>query len=196
MTKTTCSLLLALALLQGCSNEEASAPIAMEAAPVPAPTAVVTVTDTPAVAMTTAPAAMTAMFQDLQGNPLELSAYAGKKIFLNYWATWCAPCIREIPSITRATAELADENFIFLLASDESIDTINEFILDREFTGNFIKLNGFFGAHGINAVPSSALYDEQGIMVTMWNGAYEWDSPEMLDAIRNGTPVASGATTE
>ncbi len=197
MTKTTCSLLLALALLQGCSNDEASAPAAVEATPAPAPAAVVTITDTPAAAMTTAlAAAMSTMFQDLQGNPLELSAYAGKKVFLNYWATWCAPCIREIPAITRAAAELADENFIFLLASDESIDTINEFIVDREFTGNFIKLNGFFGAHGINAVPSSALYDEQGNMVTVWNGAYEWDSPEMLDAIRNGTPMAPVTTPE
>lgn len=187
MNKTTCLLLLCLALLQGCSSEEASAPIAVEPTLAPAPAVTITDALAPAVAMTT-------MFQDLEGNPLELSAFAGKKVFLNYWATWCAPCIREIPSISRAGAALADENFTFLLASDESLETIKEFLLERGFTGNFIKLNGFFGAHGIHAVPSSALYDEAGQMVTTWNGAFEWDSLEMLDAIRNGTPVEATGT--
>jgi thiol-disulfide isomerase/thioredoxin len=186
MTPNTRFLLLALvlaqgALLQGCGNEETSTPVVAEA---PTPTPAVTVTNTP-----TPAAAMTTKFQDLEGNPLELSAYAGKKVFLNYWATWCAPCIREIPSITRATAELEDENYVFLLASDESLETIKDFVADREFTGNFIKLNAFFGAHGINAVPSSELYDENGALVVTWSGAFEWDSAEMLTAIRNGTPV-------
>jgi thiol-disulfide isomerase/thioredoxin len=180
MIQPTRVLLLALVLLPACSNEPAPAVVAT---PPPAPT--VTITDTP-----TPAAAMTSKFQDLQGNPLELSAYAGKKVFLNYWATWCAPCIREIPSIARAAAELEDENYVFLLASDESLDMINEFILDREFSGNFIKLNKFFGAWGLTAMPTSELYDENGMHVVTWNGAFEWDSAEMLDAIRTGTPVA------
>jgi thiol-disulfide isomerase/thioredoxin len=175
------------ALLQGCGGSESSAPVA-ESTPAPA---------APAPAAT-APAATTAAatetkFQTLDGQPLDLSAYAGKKVFLNFWATWCAPCIREIPAITRATAELEDENYVFLLASDESIETIEDFIADREFTGNFIKLNKFFGAWGIEAVPSSELYDENGNHVVTWAGAFEWDSPEMLDAIRNGTPKAPSA---
>jgi thiol-disulfide isomerase/thioredoxin len=132
-----------------------------------------------------APADPTAStYQDLQGNPLELSAYAGKKIFLNYWATWCAPCIREIPSIARAAEILEDENYVFLLASDESLETISEFLEDRGFIGNFIKLNGFFGGHGIDAVPSSVLFDETGAMVKTWPGDFEWDSPEMLAELR------------
>jgi len=168
--------LLVLALLQACGGNESSTP----AATAPA--------STPAAASGTT-ANVDTKFQDLEGKPLELSAYAGKKVFLNYWATWCAPCIREIPSIGRAAAELEDENYVFLFASDESLDTINDFLLDREFSGNFIKLNKFFGAWGINAVPSSELYDEKGQHLMTWSGAYEWDSAEMLDAIRNGTAV-------
>lgn len=173
--------LLIITLLQGCGGDEASAPVAATAssATATANTAAVTI----------APGATDAKFMTLQGAPVELSAYAGKKVFLNYWATWCAPCIREIPSIARAGAELEDENFVFLLASDESLETINDFILDREFSGNFIKLNKFFGAWGIHAVPSSELYDESGNLVITWAGAFEWDSPEMLAAIRNGTPM-------
>jgi thiol-disulfide isomerase/thioredoxin len=183
-------LLLAINLLQACSDT-GTTPAATEAtsnttqtngqASTPPAQAQLTVTDvTPASADAAA-----STYQDLQGNPLELSAYSGKKVFLNYWATWCAPCIREIPSITRAAAILENENYVFLLASDESLETISEFLEDRGFTGNFIKLNGFFGGHGIDAVPSSVLFDETGAMVKTWPGDFEWDSPEMLAELRD-----------
>lgn len=175
MIKASVSMALALVLLQGCGGNDAPADNA--AAPSSAPAVSIT-------AVTPSADATATMYQTLEGQPLELSAYAGKKVFLNYWATWCAPCIREIPAIARAAEELEDENYVFLLASDESLDTINEFLLDREFKGNFIKLNGFFGAHGIDAVPSSVLYDEAGTELRTWGGAYEWDSPEMLAQIR------------
>jgi thiol-disulfide isomerase/thioredoxin len=165
--------LLALALLQGCGNDSAA----------PAAT-----TDTAAASNAVAAVNTDAKFVDLQGQPVELGSYAGKKVFVNYWATWCAPCIREIPSIARAAAALEEEGYVFLLASDEGLDTISDFIADRGFDGHFIKLNKFFGAWGINAVPSSELYDENGALVVTWAGAFEWDSPEMLEAIRTGTP--------
>lgn len=165
--------MLALAL-QGCGNDSAGPAATADSAPGAASAPQAVNTD--------------AKFVDLQGQPVELSAYAGKKVFLNYWATWCAPCIREIPSIARASAELEDEDYVFLLASDEALDTISDFIAEREFDGNFVKLNKFFGAWGINAVPSSELYDENGNLVVTWAGAFEWDSPEMLEAIRTGTP--------
>lgn len=166
--------LLSLALLQGCGNDGAGPAAATNSAP--------SATATPQAVNTEA------KFVDLAGQPVELGSYAGKKVFLNYWATWCAPCIREIPSIARAAAELEDEGYVFLLASDEGLDTINDFIADRGFDGTFIKLNKFFGAWGIHAVPSSELYDENGNLVVTWAGAFEWDSPEMLEAIRTGTP--------
>lgn len=179
MNKASTVSMLALALLlQGCGGSPADNTTATTTAATATAPAVSITSVTP-----TADATAT-RFQTLDGQPLELSAYAGKKVFLNYWATWCAPCIREIPAIARAAAELEDENYVFLLASDESLPTINDFLLDREFSGNFIKLSGFFGGHGIDAVPSSVLYDESGSEITTWAGAYEWDSPEMLAQIR------------
>lgn len=182
------SLVSALPLLQACSNNEEPAATATAADPV---VAGATASGLP-VAATFDPA--TSTFQDLEGRGLEIASFAGKKVFVNYWATWCAPCIREIPSIARAAAELADENYLFLLASDESPDTIRNFIADRGFEGHFIKLNGFFGAHGIDAVPSSSLYDENGQLLQSWAGAFEWDSAEMLGELRN--PPARSAQPE
>jgi thiol-disulfide isomerase/thioredoxin len=130
-------------------------------------------------------AAAAATYQDLQGHPVEISHYAGKKVFINYWATWCAPCIKEIPSINRAADALAAENYVFLLASDEKLDTIKDFLLDRNFTGNFIKLNSYAGAKGINVMPTSVLYDEQGNLVKTWEGSFEWDGADMLEQLRH-----------
>lgn len=133
----------------------------------------------------TIPAAIsTSTFQDLQGNPVEISDYLGKKLILNYWATWCAPCIREIPALNRAAETLKDEGFIFLLASDESLDDITEFLLDHEFKGNFIKLNTFFASFGVEAVPSTILYDSAGKIINTWVGEYAWDSEEILTELR------------
>ena len=124
------------------------------------------------------------MYQTLSGQALDLNVFAGKKVFVNYWATWCAPCIREIPSINRAAEALESENYVFVLASDESQETIAEFLEERQFEGNFIKLNDYFGAHGIHAVPSSLLLDEKGEVIRRWDGSFEWDSPEMLAQLR------------
>ena len=192
MSRTSAVILFAaFSLLQACSdssNSTSASDAASTASQTAAPAAT---TSAPAQAELTvtdvAPAAADATastYQDLMGKPLDLSVYAGKKVFLNYWATWCAPCIREIPSIARAASVLEQENFVFLLASDESVETISDFLADREFTGNFIKLNGFFGSHGIDAVPSSVLYDETGAIVKTWPGSFEWDSPEMLAELR------------
>lgn len=126
-----------------------------------------------------------ATFQDLAGRPLEISNFSGRKLIINYWATWCAPCIREIPALSRAAEILGPEGYVFVLASDESLDVISTFIAENEFSGNFIKLNTFFAIHGIQAVPSTVLYDESGQELNSWLGAYEWDSPELLTELRS-----------
>jgi thiol-disulfide isomerase/thioredoxin len=127
-------------------------------------------------------------FQTLDGRGFDVDFFAGQKVFINFWATWCAPCIREIPSINRAAAALEDEGYLFVFVSDEDNDTIENFLMEREFDGNFIKLNGYFATFGIGAVPSSWLLDENGDVTATWAGAYEWDSAEMLAEIRNPSP--------
>lgn len=172
------STFVAALLLQSCGQQE-GAPVADTA-----PAATVTVAASEPVNAEPSAAGATATYQDLKGNPVEIADYAGKKVFVNYWATWCAPCIQEIPSINRAAAALASENVVFLLASDEKLEKINDFLLDRGFEGNFVKFNSYVGALGIDVMPTSVLYDEQGMLVRSWTGPYEWDSEEMLAQIQ------------
>jgi hypothetical protein len=175
-TTLVCACVLAL-LLQGCGQTPPAASSASPATPAAAALAAAPALQTDAVAKGPS-------FQDLTGKAVTLADYAGKKVFVNFWATWCAPCIREIPSIGRAAATLASENYVFLLASDESADTIKNFLLDRSFTGNFVKLDNFVGSLGVEVMPTSVLYDEHGTVVRSWQGANEWDSAAMLAQIR------------
>ena len=75
----------------------------------------------------------TSTYEDLEGNPIEISDYKGKRVLLNYWATWCRPCIEEMPDMEKAQTILEKDNYVFLFASDQSIDKINKFKEARGF---------------------------------------------------------------
>ena len=123
-------------------------------------------------------------FQDLEGNAITLSDFKGKRILLNYWATWCRPCIEEMPSMLRLQELLSEENYVFLLASDQSVATISKFKEVRGFDFNFIKFNGAYSDLQINALPVTIVYNEAGEEVDRITGATEWDAPEMVKKLK------------
>jgi thiol-disulfide isomerase/thioredoxin len=188
MPSKTITLILALSLLQACSSESETASTSQSSESDQSSASQFAGMSELLATLPTSPEPESRNFQTLDGKGFDIELFEGKKVFVNFWATWCAPCIREIPSINRAAAELADENYTFLFASDEDIETINTFLDEREFQGNFIKLNGYFATYGIGAVPSSWLLDENGDVIMTWAGAFEWDSAEMLEEIRNPEP--------
>ena len=76
---------------------------------------------------------------DLNGQTISLKQYQGKTIFINFWATWCKPCIKEMPSIIETQNMLQKENIIFLLASNESVEQIEEFSNTNKFKFNYSR---------------------------------------------------------
>ena len=122
---------------------------------------------------------------DLDNNPVDLKAYSGKRIFLNFWATWCKPCIIEMPSIESAQQKLSEEDFIFLLASDETVGRINRFKATHEFELEFIRVETPFPDLGILSLPTTLIIDENGKIVLNQIGALEWDAPEVIEKLRN-----------
>lgn len=129
--------------------------------------------------------AVTSSYSDLEGNPIELEDYKGKRVFLNYWATWCRPCIEEMPDLLKLQAILLKENYVFLLASDESFAKIKKFKEARNFDFKFIKYNGTYGALGINALPVTFVYDEAGEQVFRFDGAMDWNTQEVIEKLKN-----------
>lgn len=125
-----------------------------------------------------------ATYEDLEGNPIELSDYKGKRILLNYWATWCRPCIEEMPDMEKAQTILEQENYVFLFASDQSVKKIVKFKEARGFDLEFIKFNGMYAKENVSALPATFIYNEVGEQVLRFDGGLKWDSPEMIEKLR------------
>ena len=123
-------------------------------------------------------------FVDLYENNLDLSVYKKGKIVVSYWATWCAPCIKEMPSIKSAEKILEDYDYTFLLVSDETVDKISKFKNEFNFDLNFLKSNKSFETLGIFAMPTSYIFDENGQLIETIVGAIQWDSEEMINKLK------------
>jgi peroxiredoxin len=151
---------------------------------------------TPAQTMTPVadrPAAPDFALKDADGKLYRLSENRGKVVLVNFWATWCPPCRREMPSMQRAWAQLKGENFEMLAINvGEDEDTIFGFtfstgveltfpiLLDRD--AQAIK------AWPVIALPTSFVVDPQGRIAYRAVGGREWDDPELLKKIRELMP--------
>lgn len=124
-------------------------------------------------------------YEDFEGNAIELSDYRGKRILLSYWATWCKPCIEEMPSLVEAQKLLENDNYVFLMASDQSIKKIKAFQEKKNFDLTFLKFNGALASEQINALPATFIYNEKGEKVDRIDGATEWNSPEIIKKLKN-----------
>lgn len=124
-------------------------------------------------------------YEDLEGNPIELSDYLGKKVLVNYWATWCRPCIAEMPAMENLKKAMAEENYVFLFASDQSVKKIMDFKKSKKYQLDFIKFNGNYSDLEITALPVTIIYDEAGEQVLRIVGATDWDAQEMITKFKN-----------
>lgn len=120
---------------------------------------------------------------NLDGSAYDLSALAGKRVFVNFWATWCKPCLAEMPSIDRATEALGDKNVIMIAASDEKPERILNFRDKFDYQFIILSTTADLATLQVYALPTTFIFDEQGQMVYKEAGAREWDSKESIDLI-------------
>jgi len=123
-------------------------------------------------------------FVDINENNLDLLELNKGKLVISYWATWCAPCIKEMPSLKRAEEILKDYGYTFLLVSDETISEIKNFKNEMNFDFNFLKSSKSFETIGIYFMPTSYIFDQSGKIVETIVGAIEWDTEEMINKLK------------
>lgn len=81
------------------------------------------------------PASYDLSLESINGQPVHMEAFRGRTIFLNLWATWCAPCLAEMPYIQKLYEDLGDEGIEFVtIATDDDFDVSRRFIEDKEYT--------------------------------------------------------------
>ena len=119
---------------------------------------------------------------DLNNIPIDLKQYAGKTIFINFWATWCKPCIAEMPSIEKAKNKLSDQNIIFLLASNESIQEIQDFNKSNVYTSAYVRVENM-EALNIQAIPTTYIFNPDGKLVFSEMGYRNWDDSTNIQLI-------------
>tara|TARA_B100000767_G_scaffold274251_1_gene306672 strand:+ start:4725 stop:5213 length:489 start_codon:yes stop_codon:yes gene_type:complete len=124
------------------------------------------------------------LFVDLNDNKVDLTVYKGKKIVINYWATWCRPCIKEMPGLKRAEEILENHNYIFLLVSDETTSKISTFKKDKNFDFNFLKSLESNEMLGIYSLPTSYIFDENGKKIETIVGTIAWDSEQIINKLK------------
>ena len=105
--------------------------------------------------------------QDLQGKPWHLRELKGKIVLVNFWATWCPPCRKEMPDLQALYDKYKDQGFLVLSISDEEMAKVSPFISERKITYPVLldpgrKVNDAFVVEGI---PKSFVYDRDGKMV-------------------------------
>jgi thiol-disulfide isomerase/thioredoxin len=119
---------------------------------------------------------------DLDGNPINLSQYKGRTVFINFWATWCKPCIREIPSIKNAEALLADKKVVFLLASDENSEQIKDFKKDYYPDLNYVRLLNL-EEQNFDGLPTTYIFSPTGELAFAETGYRKWDDSSNIEMI-------------
>ena len=121
---------------------------------------------------------------DLNQNKVNLTSFEGKKIVINYWATWCGPCIKEMPELKRAEEILQNYNYTFLLVSDETISKINTFKNEKKFDFNFLKSINSNETNGVYSLPTTYIFDENGKKVETFVGVVAWDSEQIINKLK------------
>lgn len=119
---------------------------------------------------------------DLDGKAVDLTKFEGKTIFVNFWATWCKPCIKEMPSIAALQTQLARRNIVFFFASDEEVDKIQKFIDSRKMSLNFVRVENPESL-GIQALPTTYIFNDEGNMVFSEVGFRKWDEPATVEMV-------------
>ena len=130
---------------------------------------------------------------DTSGQSVELSNLRGKLVLVNLWATWCEPCLREMPSLERLQSRLGERIAVLAVSEDRGGDKIVEpFIakLGLKSVKIYIDPKSEVGhAFGARGLPTSFLIDRDGKVLGRVEGAAEWDSPKILGVLE---PLLSG----
>ena len=135
-------------------------------------------------------AAPATSFNDPDGNPTSLKAFAGKPTLVNLWASWCAPCVKELPTLDKlARAEEGKLNVVAISQDDAPHASVEAF-LQKNKIGTLDSYQdpkmGLSGALGAEVLPTSILYDGNGREVWRYVGDQDWTSAAAAKLLAEG----------
>lgn len=125
---------------------------------------------------------------DLDGKKVKISDFKGKVVMLNFWATWCPPCKKEMPSMETLYQTLKHEKDFIMLAVDlmEDPELVKDFV--KRYNYHFPVLLDELGTGGklydVQAIPTTVIIDRRGNVIGGARGAMDWSSQAMVDGFK------------
>ncbi len=127
-------------------------------------------------------------FQEMNGKTINLGQMKGEVVFLNFWATWCPPCIAEMPSIEKLHEKYGDRIKIVLI-SQENPQTVNAFLKKNKYTlPTYISDGSVPVIFKSRSIPTSFLISPEGKIVLKKKGAAKWNSRKVEKLIDKMIP--------
>jgi peroxiredoxin len=125
---------------------------------------------------------------DLAGKTWVLSELKGQVVFINFWATWCPPCMKELPSMQKLYKTLPGDKFKMLAVLNNDKPAVANFVANQNgFTMPILddsqQLTG--SKYAITGLPETFIVDKQGIIREKVIGPAQWDSPDSVQMILN-----------
>ncbi len=114
-----------------------------------------------------------------------LQQFRGKPLLVNFWASWCAPCLQEIPSLEALHHQLPDLE-ILAVSTDSDPDAYKKFLAEHPMDLDMVRdptqdSNRAFGSYRF---PETFVIDSHGVVLRRFIGFQDWTSPEMLQFLR------------
>lgn len=124
---------------------------------------------------------------DLQGKQVNFESLKGKVVFLNIWATWCPPCIAEMPNIQKLYDKVGSDKIAFVMLSvDEGgMEKVKKFIDKKKYTFPvYMPASQFPQEFYSNAIPTTFIISPEGKIVAKQEGMTDYDTPEVAEFLQ------------
>ena len=132
---------------------------------------------------------------DLDGQPVSLNQFKGKAIFIDFWASWCGPCIGDLSDLRKIKAEMAEQPVVFLnISLDDDEEAWRKAVAKHEIKGVHLRAAGWGAdvakAYSIRSLPSYYVVDAQGRIAERLRGVY--DTQGIVAKLAESTKAAGG----
>jgi thiol-disulfide isomerase/thioredoxin len=120
---------------------------------------------------------------DLDDKPVEFAQFKGRPILLNLWATWCPPCLQEMPSIINlaASKDLQGRDIAFVCVStDESAEALRQFMKDKDWKMTVLRATSLPPSFETEGIPTTFLIAPDGRIAAAEIGPKQWDDPSVI----------------
>lgn len=118
----------------------------------------------------------------VDGSTAKLSDYRGKVVFLNLWATWCGPCVNEMPAFPKLQEEFGDQLQIVAINCGETAQVVRDFAEEKGYTFPMVvdeEYKAMLGSYQTGSIPYTVIIDPEGVIHSIHLGA--WDAETMFE---------------